>query len=682
MAYTVINLQAFVSAYDGAIAGMAVSGFIVDPTSADYAQVCNIAGAFAQALDTAWDSATELTFLESGIITTASQQEFAGRGPGSLNNPTFQLASNWTRPAQAIVALVQASDAYFSGQVIPVTDLSLPHYIDATALTTNQTIGYAPNPTDGTQVTPDFVLKTKYNLIDLDNEGTAVIVAKILSQNAPIGAVIDFRNLGPNQGFSIHTDVAEVDTAIGFINPAGVNEGSSSPITPPGHARFMFTDANQWECLEPDVPQLNGPVTTVTTDYFVNGTTGSDNNSGVSGHPFQTFKNGVFKFISPFTRITGSSQVTIHLQTNMATNDSFFGSPYLDPNVVYKIVGTKTQVGGNFVLTAVTAINTGAQQAQQVSAAGLGAAGVGKQLVISASADPTKVGAIAWGKVNVDGNNLTTTPFVIPNTTGSGVASTVKAPAVGDTIQVFTLPKLNLGGFVPEATFVDPNTFAFPLVIFQDLEVDGSFGGSIGGSSFMATIFVGCSLSNVVFNGQSPQVYSGNADGLVIMGGETTMDAMGITNSVSIRDGFHFFQTGCMSTSGSQGAAIISGGVVNINGTLGLAAFGSTHSGVRVDGGVIYCNGLLWGNGNTKAGMDIQTGLHKYNTLPSVTGTSGDFDINGSFSVTPWDPTTRAFLAAITTTWANLNASVGAGGFGSQVADPKNGIGISVVALP
>jgi len=118
MTYSPINTQAYVSAYSGAIAGMGVSGWIVDPTSGDYSRVSAIAGAFAEAFDIVWNNATVLNSLEVQSIQTICQNEFGGRGPGSLDTASLALASNWMVPAAACAALVLEGDAYFQSQGI------------------------------------------------------------------------------------------------------------------------------------------------------------------------------------------------------------------------------------------------------------------------------------------------------------------------------------------------------------------------------------------------------------------------------------------------------------------------------------------------------------------------------------------------------------------------------------
>jgi hypothetical protein len=124
MAFTPINPQAFAASYAGAVSGMAISGWISDPVATDYALVTSVAGAFAQAFDGVWNSATPLNTLEQQSIVSACAAEFAGRGPGPTNNPSFQTPSFWNVPAKACAALVLEGDAYFAS--IGVTPPPLP----------------------------------------------------------------------------------------------------------------------------------------------------------------------------------------------------------------------------------------------------------------------------------------------------------------------------------------------------------------------------------------------------------------------------------------------------------------------------------------------------------------------------------------------------------------------------
>src|SRR5271157_570118 len=147
MSYTPINTKVFTAAYAGAIAGMAVSGWITDPTSADYSNATIIAGAFAQSFDTIWNDSAALNSLELAAITAIVQTDFNGRGPGPFNSPTYQSPHNWNSAAAACIALVLECDIYFAGQgITPPTpgggnfvNLSNVIFVDGGTTVTSQT---------------------------------------------------------------------------------------------------------------------------------------------------------------------------------------------------------------------------------------------------------------------------------------------------------------------------------------------------------------------------------------------------------------------------------------------------------------------------------------------------------------------------------------------------------------
>ncbi len=118
MTYAPINVDAYTNAYSGALAGMAISGWIVAPTSSEYSDVTTIAGAFAQAFDLVWNSGTDLNWLQIQSIQSVCQEQFAGHAPGSLDNTTLAQASNWAVPAAACAALVLEGDAFVTGEGI------------------------------------------------------------------------------------------------------------------------------------------------------------------------------------------------------------------------------------------------------------------------------------------------------------------------------------------------------------------------------------------------------------------------------------------------------------------------------------------------------------------------------------------------------------------------------------
>lgn len=114
MSYIPTNVQAYVCAYSGAVAGMSVSGWINNASPASYATVCAVAGDFAAAFDTAWADATTLNSLQTSSITAICQQEFAQRGPGGI---TSSIAF-WQSSAAACAALAQQGNTYVNNQGI------------------------------------------------------------------------------------------------------------------------------------------------------------------------------------------------------------------------------------------------------------------------------------------------------------------------------------------------------------------------------------------------------------------------------------------------------------------------------------------------------------------------------------------------------------------------------------
>lgn len=119
MAYTPINLGAYQSAYAGALAGMAVNGWITNTLSTNYLNVSIVAGAYAQAFDQMWNSAVLLTQMQSDLIVNASRDQMTERAVGNLTaNGAWLVSSAWNDAARAVATLVLEADAYFATQGI------------------------------------------------------------------------------------------------------------------------------------------------------------------------------------------------------------------------------------------------------------------------------------------------------------------------------------------------------------------------------------------------------------------------------------------------------------------------------------------------------------------------------------------------------------------------------------
>jgi hypothetical protein len=180
--YTPINALVFYAAHAGAISGMAISGWIVDPAKADYSQVVGIAAAFAQAFDQAWDNTAPISVFEGEAITAVVASDFRLRGPGPLAYPVYSNPTSWAQAAAACVALILECDAYFASQsLVP-----------------------PPYPTSG-------LLQTAYN------QSTGIVL--------PFGAV------NPSQvvnvpGVNVPANCKVIATFDGVVRPTTGNEGT------------------------------------------------------------------------------------------------------------------------------------------------------------------------------------------------------------------------------------------------------------------------------------------------------------------------------------------------------------------------------------------------------------------------------------------------------------------------
>lgn len=118
MSYVPSNLQVFTAAYSGAIAGMVLGArSIKDTNAADYANQATIAGAFAQALDTAWGPSRATTLLDTNGINAACQSYWQTTQPDQ-SAASHYTATRWAATALAILAPITAAESYFATQGI------------------------------------------------------------------------------------------------------------------------------------------------------------------------------------------------------------------------------------------------------------------------------------------------------------------------------------------------------------------------------------------------------------------------------------------------------------------------------------------------------------------------------------------------------------------------------------
>lgn len=117
MPYVPTNLQVYGVGLSGALSGMAISGWITSNLASDYTQAAAIAGAFAEALDTAWADANPLNPYQYSALSDGAQQLFSSRNPGTQTSP-LTTSDNWTSAARALARATLQGTAYMASQGI------------------------------------------------------------------------------------------------------------------------------------------------------------------------------------------------------------------------------------------------------------------------------------------------------------------------------------------------------------------------------------------------------------------------------------------------------------------------------------------------------------------------------------------------------------------------------------
>ncbi len=113
MSYSPKNLSIFTAAFSGALAGMGGSGRVPSSAvSSGYAGLASIAGAWAQAYDTAWGTGAA-SVLDTTSTRDLSYSAWADRAP--LAVAPFTTPATWTAECNALIAIVQAGETYFTG---------------------------------------------------------------------------------------------------------------------------------------------------------------------------------------------------------------------------------------------------------------------------------------------------------------------------------------------------------------------------------------------------------------------------------------------------------------------------------------------------------------------------------------------------------------------------------------
>jgi Pectate lyase superfamily protein len=161
LTYTPTNLTVYTAAYSGAVSGLVASSRdLEDPLESAYTGFASIAGAFAAAFDTQWSISPDTTpnTLQVFVIEKTCKAVWESRS--AIVNPDTLNAGSFVSLCKAIIALILASDDYFTSQGItpdpwPVSTSPLP------SGTSNQVLTVEPGGT-----TPVFRTTGSYNVMN------------------------------------------------------------------------------------------------------------------------------------------------------------------------------------------------------------------------------------------------------------------------------------------------------------------------------------------------------------------------------------------------------------------------------------------------------------------------------------------------------------------------------------
>jgi hypothetical protein len=666
MAYTPKNIQIFTAAFAGALAGMGLSDRIISDSNAlTYAGLATVAGAFAQAIDTAWTVARSATLLDVEAIQSESAAYWQDRSPN--NDATTSNPATYAAAALAILATITASETYFAAQgIIPpaipggssgggfpnVADLATLGAIDwTTAALAN---GY------------QYYVHTKRCFYVLSQTGTETIEG-----NRVIAATGGGRWLR-NQSFA-HPSWLYVGNW--WIDPTnGNDENDGQAATPaPNRVGPLKTHAElemRWNkgTLMPPAYTLLATMNVCTVNILgslpstdpVNIEVAFGANAAGQSYSAIIYQGRAASVLASGTFSAVTARNTTTNQQWQATDPTTIWTTYLNRRVRI------TSVGANANTTFFVAKDLGANQAR-MSEPGLC-------------------------------NSMISAPSAFNKVFGGFVQ---KTPIIGDTYNIETLTSVQIGTlgarFIPKSTGGGVAVNFFELEI-QNLSTSSSFTLQSGQGVGPNYLFESCVINppvlaqpssmnfnnclfvtGLIIDGANVQVNGGmivSTTGLVFRGiGYSCSVRFTLCQAASVRGGNCSFQdvgifdvaTNASFNPGGHGVVVGQNlGSNSVPSAMGLGTLGI---------GTIS----LYGSGNVGAGVFVGSGCtmsYKAGATLAVTGTGGDFSFNGKGSGSPWDQTAAAgvgaYTAQVTNTWAHLAATIGAGGFGGNAHDVAN----------
>lgn len=424
--------------------------------------------------------------------------------------------------------------------------------------------------------------------------------------------------------------------------------------------------------------------------WFIDPSAGNDNDTGLSGHPLQTWAEltrrwGVGAVLNP-----AGGTCTVKLMGALPSSDAIRLPAHLRLGVdcVLNVDGTRTTVRSG-TLTAVTTINRATSVPWDATDSALGSGGawtanLSQRVRITAGGN---LGQTMWVAKDLGSKKARlSAPATIPN---DGTLHVTQGTISTDAYTVETLSDV----YIDEVALGGQWTFSTSgsIVVFSNLNVKGTI-TQVSACPDTLVLYSGCSFETCVaqFPGSSGATFLNCAflnpvEGLTIDGAEANIEGgllksgvLTVLNSAAVTlDADVLIQGGAVNVGNNSTVSLGRCGIFDSAGdafTVGISDTTAKKGGTstaRLQTGV-FSSHALYGSGNTGVGLVVGAGaLFLYETTVPVIAGASDFKVGGATSGFGFDMTTGLYVGPTTFTWAHLATAIGVGtGFGDNAHNP------------
>lgn len=443
--------------------------------------------------------------------------------------------------------------------------------------------------------------------------------------------------------------------------------------------------------------------------WFIDPQNGSDANDGetpmtaLATHAELERRWAGGTLLPPVDPGLGFPQVTVTLLGDLPASDPINVTVTLDREVSLLYFGGVANTVRTGSFTAVTPKNPTTNTPLSVTdlaMAGTWAADIGRRVRITNGA---REGTVMWPARSFGGTGRMSDPSLVADLFGNVYWSlTPQTPAVGDTYVVEELVRAAIGVIDVRGVGWGP-TAGPPLMSFVDLEIrdetvamyprgQGVFanfvrclvGPSLIDPNFEEQYFYNCYLraGTVGITGSYCFLFGGLVGALTaplfafgcqghggcsyILADDVMFQGCGIGGqNVQIASACVF--DAVTNTVNPGGHAVVVGTMPQL-----VAPGGSGGAIAFSENGSFSQSMRLWGSGNAGAGVAVRPGgsfVYREGVFPTVTGVNGDFLLASANIARAFDDASGAYTTARASTWANLAAPIGSGGFNGSAHD-------------